>query len=172
MQASRQMLIKVNFPREALVISAIQMSFINLVIRLVVLLPVLLYYQFPFSASVLLFPLGLLCLVLLGTTIGLFLATIGMLYQDVGRGVLLVTNLWMFLTPVVFPGSREGIVGIIMKLNPVTHILATTRDWLTGMEAQYLPGFIIVNALTVIGMLIAWLLYRLFLPRVIERLGM
>lgn len=172
MQASRQMLTKINFPREALVLSAIQMSLINLLIRLLILVPALVWFRFPLHTSILLAPVGMLVLVLLGTTMGLFLATVGMLYQDIGKGVLLLTNLWMFLTPVVFSGVRSGAMGLIMRLNPVTHILTTTRDWLTDTPPAFLPGFFVVTVLTFIGLVLAWLMYRLFLPRVIERLGM
>jgi len=172
MQGSMQMLIKINFPREALILSAVQMSLIGLGIRLVVLLPVLLWYRFPLESSILLFPVGAIGLVLLGTMIGLFLGTIGMLYQDVQRGMALVTTFWMFLTPVVFPGVRDGAVGMIMQINPVTYVLATSRDWLTGQPPEFLVGFMVVMLLNVAGLAAGWLMYRLFLPRVIERLGM
>ena len=78
----------------------------------------------------------------------------------------------MFITPVVFPGVRDGFTGLIMQLNPVTHVLATTRDWLTGVEPTFLGGFLVVTALALVGLGLAWLMYRIFLPRVIERLGM
>ena len=172
MQGSVDMLVKVNFPREALVLSAVEMSVIGLAMRLVILFPILLWYRFPLTPTMLLFPLGALSLVLLGTVIGLFLGTIGMLYQDVQRAIAIVTTFWMFVTPVIAPGVRHGAVGLIMRINPVTPLLATTRDWLTGQPTQFLGGFFIVMALTLVGLLGALVVYRLFLPRIVERLGM
>ncbi|THD77692.1 MAG: ABC transporter permease [Phenylobacterium sp.] len=172
MQTSMDMLVKVNFPREALVLSAVEMSLIGLAMRLVILVPVLAWYRFPLNASMALFPVGALGLVLLGTVMGLFLGTIGMLYQDVQRAIGIITTFWMFLTPVIAPGVRHGAIGVIMRLNPVTPILATTRDWLTGQPPEFLGGFFIVMGLTVVGLVAALMMYRLFLPRIVERLGM
>ncbi len=172
MQSSKPMLTKINFPREALILSALQMSLINFAIRLVILIPIALWFRFPIGGGTLLFPVGILALILLGTTIGLFLATIGMLYQDVARGLMLVTNLWMFLTPVVFPVTGNGLAGRLMQINPVTPLLETSRDWFTGKQPDMLGQFLLITALTLVGLAIAWIVYRIFLPRVIERLGM
>ena len=172
MQTSAQMMTKINFPREALIISSIQTSFINLLVRLLILVPILFWFQFKWNVTLLLFPFGALSLILLGTTIGLFFGTIGMLYNDIQRGIQAVTNLWMFLTPVVFPSVREGVIGKIMMLNPVTPVLVTTRDWLTGSQPIFLQGYFIVMILTLVGLLFSWVIFRIFLPQVIERLGM
>lgn len=172
MSTSKQMLIKINFPREALILSAFQMAMINLGIRLLILIPFLIYFQLGLSLSILLAPLGLLMLVLLGLCFGTFLAPLGGLYQDVQKGITMCLTFWMFLTPVVFPTVRAGLLGRVMTLNPVTPLLATTRDWMTAQPPQFLTGFWIVSALTLIGLAVAWLVYRVVLARVIERMGM
>lgn len=172
MQGSIDMLLKVNFPREALVISAFQMSLIGLALRLAILAPILVWYRFPLGPSILLFPIGALSLVLLGTVIGVFLGTLGLLYQDVQRGLAIVTTFWMFLTPVITPTISEGLIGVIMQLNPVTPVLAITRDWLTGQPTAFLGGYLSVMGCAFVGGFAALLMYRLFLPRIVERLGM
>jgi len=173
MSTSRQMLIKINFPREALILAPIQFSLINLGIRLCILVPVMFYFQFPLSTSLLLAPIGLLSLVLLGNAIGVLLAPIGALFQDVARGLLLITNFWMFLTPVVFPKVREGFMGTLMQINPVTHVLGTTRDWLTGtVDSVFLPGYFVVMACVAVALFVGAIMFRVLLGRVVERLGM
>lgn len=52
--------------------------------------------------------LGILWLVLVGTAIGLLLTSIGLLYTDIGRGLPLVMQFLMHITPVVFPMPKEG----------------------------------------------------------------
>jgi lipopolysaccharide transport system permease protein len=173
MQSCRQMLIKVNFPREALIISPIQSSFITLGIRLFILIPAMLWFRFPLSFTLLLVPVGLLFLVLLGNCIGLLLAPIGALYKDIQQGLVMITTFWMFLTPVVFPNMREGLAGTLMRLNPVTYILGATRDWMTGVsDSTYTVGFIVVAVCTLCLLAIGAILFRVFLGRVIERMGM
>lgn len=171
--SSKSMLIKINFPREALIISPIQMSFISLGIRLCILIPVLIFFQFPLNTSILLAPIGLISLVLLGNAIGVLLAPVAALFKDVGRGLGLISNFWMFLTPVVFPKVREGFLGTLMQINPVTHVLGTTRDWLTGtVNSAFLPGYFIVMGCVAVALFVGAVLFRVLLGRVVERLGM
>lgn len=171
-QGSRSMLVKINFPRDALMFSAIQMSLINLGIRLLILIPVLAYYQLKISPLTLLAPLGCIALITLGSALGLFFATASLLYQDFQRGLQVITTLWMFLTPVVYPQNREGIAGKIININPVTPIITTTRDWLTGVPASNSTLFFLVFAIAFIILALASFTNRLILPRIIERLGM
>ncbi|MDP0498739.1 MAG: ABC transporter permease [Verrucomicrobiota bacterium JB022] len=170
--ASKDMMIKVNFPRAALILSAIYTALIGLAIRMAVLLPVLLYFRIPPSWEVLFFPLGLAAIVLLGSAIGLLVATASLLYTDFGRGLQMITNIWMFLTPVFFAAERGGILGKVMTINPVTHVLLPTRDWLTGVPVHDLTGFFIVTTGSILFLLLGWLVFHLTLPRLIERMGM
>ena len=173
MQSCKQMLIKINFPREALILSPIQMSLISLGIRLVILIPVMIVFRFPLTWSLALVPFGLLFLVLLGTCFGLLLAPISALYKDIQQGIMMIATFWMFLTPVVFPGVRDGLLGTLMRLNPVTYVLGTTRDWLTGtIDSVFLDGFYIIGASVILVLFAGAVLFRIFLGRVIERLGM
>lgn len=175
MASSRPMLMKVNFPREAILLGAIQFSLINVGIRLVVLSVVLLYFQIPPGLEIIYgAPVGIVLLVLLGVSIGVFLAPLSCLYKDIQQGLTVVMTFWMLFTPVVFVGARSGLGGLIMQVNPVTHILAPTRNFLTGQSVSTLEvqamGVVAVGTLLVLT--VGWLSYRVVLPRIIERLGM
>ena len=67
---NRSMLIRVHFPREALILSGIYQSLFNFAVRLVLLLPVMFYFKVALTPSVALFPLGVLALMMLGTALG------------------------------------------------------------------------------------------------------
>jgi lipopolysaccharide transport system permease protein len=173
MTSCRSMLTKINFPYEALILSPVQMSLINLAIRLLILVPCMIWFQFPIGWSLLLVPVGLIMLVLLGACFGLLLAPLSGLYKDVQMGLAMITTFWMFLTPVVFPNIREGLLGTFMKINPVTYVLGATRDWLTGVaNTPYLTGFYIVTLCVIITLIASVILFRILLGRVIERMGM
>ena len=68
----------------------------------------------------LLIPVGLLSLVLTGTAVGLLLTPLGVLYGDIGRGIPLITQFLMYLSPVVFPLASTGWTAQLMRLNPLT----------------------------------------------------
>jgi lipopolysaccharide transport system permease protein len=77
----------------------------------------------------------------------------------------------MFITPIVFPMPESGLFAKIVYWNPVTPVLVTTRDWMTGAEASLLPQFLLVAVSASIVCIFSWVLFRLTMPYVIERLG-
>ena len=116
-------------------------------------------------------PVALIHLILLGTVIGVFLAPMSGLYQDFSKGITLATSFWLFLTPVVYPVPTDGVFGSIVKLNPVTPLLVTTRELATTGVISNPEGFWIASLVAIFGTLVAWVVYRLSLPYVVERMS-
>lgn len=164
--AGRQLVTRSRVPLEALVLAGVLEALLNCGARLLVLAVVIFAYDVPIGWSVLLAPFGIAALVLLGLSFGVFLAPLGLLYEDVGRAVLMVTGLWFFLTPVIYRAPATG----ILRLNPVTPLLETTRAWLTS-STPVADGFIIVTIAAAALLIVAWALLRLARPHVVERLG-
>jgi len=169
--AAKSMLAKLNFPREALILSGIYQTLFNAGIKIALLLAALLWLGVYPDASLLLFPLGVLSLILVGTAIGLLLTPVGLLYTDIGRGLPLVMQFLMYVTPVVFPMPKEGWAATLFSLNPLTPVIVTTRDWLTAQPADLIGGFLLVNAVTLMLLLVVWVVYRLAMPILIERMS-
>ena len=140
--AARQMLAKINFPREALIVSGIYQTLFNGAIKIVLLLSALMLFGIYPGWTLILFPIGILSLILAGTALGLLLTPIGVLYTDIGKSMPLLMQFLMYLTPVVFPMPNSGWAAIVFKLNPVTPLILTTRDWLTGFSSQLFRLFL------------------------------
>lgn len=169
--AARGMLAKLNFPREALIVSGIYQTLFNSAIKIVLLLGALFVIGINPSWNLLLFPLGILSLVLVGTTLGLLITPIGMLYTDIGRALPLLLQFLMFVTPVVFPMPKAGWAATLFKLNPLTPLILTSRDWLTGLTPDFITPFLLVNLAATVLLLIVWGVYRLAMPILIERMS-
>ncbi|MFC1881328.1 ABC transporter permease [Thermodesulfobacteriota bacterium] len=169
--AAKQMLAKINFPREALVVSGIYQTLFNGAIKIVLLLVTLVCLGIYPSWTLIWFPLGILSLILAGTALGLLLTPVGMLYTDIGKSLPLIMQFLMYLTPVVFPMPSSGWAAIIFKVNPMTPLVLTTRDWLTGLSPDYLGYFLIVNALIIGLLIVVWVVYRIAMPILIERMS-
>jgi lipopolysaccharide transport system permease protein len=169
--ASKSMLAKINFPREALLVSGIYQTLVNALIKVALLILALLALGIYPDWNVLLFPMGLLSLILVGTVIGLALTPIGLLYTDVGKAIPLLMQFMMFLTPVVFAMPKSGISATLFQLNPLTPIILTARDWLTGFTPEYLGYFVVVNGAAIALLLVFWVVFRLAMPILIERMG-
>jgi len=170
-QASKQMLTKIHFPHEAIMLAAIGQVLVNFGIRLVLLVAVFLWYGIPLNASLLLAPLGVVALIGFGTMIGLLLTPISLLYGDVQKMLVMGLSIWFFVTPVIYPTPTGGWAALMTKINPVTPLLVTTRQWLTGAELTQFGPFVVVAVATLILSLCGWIVYRLAMPHLIERIG-
>lgn len=169
--AARPMLAKIKFPREALIVSGIYQTLFNAGIKIVLLLAALVLFGIYPGWSLLLFPLAILSLVFTGTAVGLLLTPVGLLYTDVAKSLPLLVQFVMYLTPVVFPMPESGWAAAIFKLNPVTPLILTARDWLTGFPAAWLTEFLWVNAAVILLLALVWIVYRLAMPILIERMS-
>lgn len=169
--ASKSMLARINFPREALVVAGIYQTIVNALIKVTLLLIALVAMGIHPDWGLLLFPIGMLSLILVGTVIGLALTPVGLLYADVGRAVPLLMQFLMYLTPVIFAMPKEGLPATLFHLNPLTPLILTSRDWLTGLTPVYLGYFVVVNVIALVLLFIFWIVYRLSMPILIERMG-
>ncbi|MGA7978721.1 MAG: ABC transporter permease [Chromatiaceae bacterium] len=158
-------------PRESLIVSGIYQTLFNASIKVALLLALLAFMGVDLGWSLLLFPLSLLSLILVGTAIGLLFTPVGVLYTDIGKGLPLLMQFLMYLTPVVFPMPKEGIAATIYALNPLSPIILTARDWLTGYAPEHLVSFVAVNVCTGLLLVGVWIVFRLAMPILIERMS-
>lgn len=168
---SKSFLAKINFPREALILAGIGEVLFNFAIRLILLFIVFFWYKIPVPMTVFWAPMGILAMMALGLMFGVLLAPLGVLYQDIEKGLPLIIGMWMFLTPVVYPPPTSWPASLISSLNPVSPLLITTREMITTGHFTHLTGFIVILGLTHALLFIGWILYRLALPHLIERIG-
>ncbi len=168
---ARAMLTKINFPREALVLGGVADVLFNFLVRAILLVPIFLYYRLEIGASLLWVPLAILTLVLLGLSLGMLLVPLGLLYTDVGRGVSLIASFWMLLTPVVYPPPQSGVGAFLAKWNPVSPLILTARQWLVGQPTTALPAFLVVTGASVVVLWFGWVMFRIALPHIIDRIG-
>jgi len=169
--AAKPMLAKINFPREALVLSGVYQTLFNAAIKLAVLLLALLLMGVTPGAGFIFFPFVLFSLVLAGTALGLLITPVGLLYTDIGKGLPLLMQFLMYLTPVVFPMPSEGLAKVLFELNPLTPLVLTARDLLTDFSPQYLDAFSMVTASLAVLMALVWVAYRAAMPILIERMS-
>ena len=167
---SKNMLSKINFHREALILSAFEQTLFSLCIKLLILIAVFIFFQIPVTWSTLLCLPAILILVLLGLTFGLLLTPLGILYTDITQGLTIITGLWFFITPVVYPPLTSFPFSLLTILNPVGPILTGARDIACKGVLNDPTQFFIITFLIFIFFIIAWIIYKLTLPILIERM--
>jgi lipopolysaccharide transport system permease protein len=168
---SKHLITKFKIPHEALVIAGLGSIIFNLLARLLILFLCILHFQIGFSLNLLLAPIGLAALILAGMAIGLLLTPLGMLYQDILNGIGIVLNVLFFLTPIIYPLPKLGFVANIVSLNPLTAVINTNRNWLTGGNLMPEFSFYVVVSVSIFVFFGSWLFYRLAKPYIIERIS-
>jgi lipopolysaccharide transport system permease protein len=169
--AAKPMLAKINFPREAILMGGLYMVVFNFLVRLFLVVAVMLYWGVMPSWSILLFPVAIFSLLCFGFAIGLALSPIAGFYGDVSRAIPMVAGFWMLLTPVVYPARTEGLAGIFSTWNPVSPLIVTARESLTGLDPSLLTPFLIVTACSLLATFVGLVGFRLAMPHLIARMG-
>ncbi|NGX84153.1 ABC transporter permease [Aequorivita sp. KMM 9714] len=169
--SAKGILSKINFPKEALVMSGILKLLFNSSVKVILLLLFIFFYGVGFNWSLLLFPFVLFAGIFFGTTLGLFITPLGMLYKDIGRMITFGLQFLMYVTPVVYAIPKSGIMKTVMEWNPFTPIILTARDFAVGMPPAYLTYFFIVIACCIPLFFIALIFYRISIPILVERMS-
>lgn len=169
--AARGILTKINFPKEALILSGIYKLLFNSSIKVVLLILFVFIYGVGFNWSLLLFPLTILGAILFGTTIGLFITPIGLLYSDISKLISFGMQFLMYITPVVYSIPKTGLMRTVMKWNPISSIILTARDLSVGFEPTFLTYFLVVLGVCIPFLLIGLVIYRISIPIIVERLS-
>jgi len=169
--AAKPMLAKINFPKEALVLSGLGQTLFGLSIKLLIMIGVFVIFKIPLTWGGPLSLLAILALVLLGTMFGLLITPIGVLYTDIAKGFTVVRGRWFFVTPVVYPPPTSFPFSLLATLNPVSPILVGARDLATqGVLTNPLP-FFVVTSIMLLVLVVTWVVYRLAIPILVERMS-
>lgn len=99
------LLSKIYFPRLMLPLGTILGSFVDFVISLVVLIPLLIWYRITPPATVIFAPLFVLLAAVAALAFGLWLAPLNARYRDVGHALPFLIQIGMLASPVAYSSS-------------------------------------------------------------------
>lgn len=168
---AKVMLVRINLPREAILLSALAQVVLSFVVRLVLLIGVFVWFRIVPPPTAVLFPLGILSLILTGFVIGVLITPLGILYSDVQQTLPILTTFLMLLTPVLYPVPQSGMAANIAGFNPLTPLVMATRDWLTTGATVHAGAFIVVTLIALVILIFGWAIFRIAMPHLIARIG-
>ncbi|MCL5999493.1 MAG: ABC transporter permease [Chloroflexi bacterium] len=119
---------KIYFPREILPMSAVGASMVDFLIACGVFAIMLVLYDIPFRVTLVLAPVLLLIQVFFTLGIVLFSSALNVFYRDIRFVVPLLVQLWMYVSPVIYPVTTvpESLRGLYM-LNPMAGLIEAYR---------------------------------------------
>lgn len=151
---------KIYFPRLIIPLSSCLTGLVDFFISSLILVGLMFYYGYmPHTNSIFLFPFLMLITFLSSVGLGSFLAAINVKYRDVRYIVPFFIQLFMFLTPVIYPMSIVGNkVKWILALNPMSGIIESTRRILFGISGIDW-NILCISAITGIALFILGITY-------------
>lgn len=171
-QANRSILVKINFPRESLIVNAFYEILFNAIISLIIISVCIVIFKVHLSFNILLFFPALLVLMILGMSLGLLLLPFSFLYRDIQFILPSMLQFAMYLTPVVYSQPIYKGAAKLLALNPVSPLLTSARAWLLGIDCTVPLWHIgLVAGIAVFLMLIGVFLQRITMQILIERMG-
>lgn len=168
---NRNMISKLNFPREALLLVGIGEVLFDLMIRMLLLVPAFLIFQVPLHATIVLAPFAVIGLILFGTSLGLLIMPFGSLYQDVGRFTAMALPFWMILTPIIYVPYTTFPASLLNWVNPASPLLILARDWILLGGTEHLAFGLIFGACAIPIVLLGLTVFRISIPVLVERMA-
>lgn len=130
------LLTKVYFPRILVPAAAVAAGLADILIAFVVMVGLMFYYGVLPSWNLLALPLPLALTTVLASGVGIGLAALNVKYRDIRFAVPFLIQLWMFLSPVIYPTSFVPQKWRwLLALNPLTGIIDSFRTSLFGHRA-------------------------------------
>lgn len=168
-KSAKGLLSKINFPKEALIVSGVYKLLFNSSVKILLLLVFVFLFGVGFHASLLLLPIGILGALLFGLTIGLFITPISLLYNDIAKVITMGLSLVMYMTPVVYAIPETGVMRTIMEVNPITPMILITRNMITGSHPEFLGYYLAILGLCLPLFFLGLIFYRISIPIIVER---
>ena len=158
---------KVYFPRLTIPISNMISSVIQFFVQMLLVIAILVYYVIrgqvaPHWELWITIPLLLLHLGVLGLGVGIIISSLTTKYRDLAILVTFGVQLWMYVTPIVYPMSEigSGLMKTVLLFNPVTAPTELFRYVILGQGAV-MPGYMLLSVIeTVAVMMIGVMIFN------------
>lgn len=152
---------KVYFPRLTIPLSNMLSSVIQFGIQMLLVIVLLVYYVItgavhPNWIAWFSIPFALLHLGLLGLGCGIVISSLTTKYRDLSILVTFGVQLWMYITPIVYPMSQldGGFIAKILMINPVTAPVELLRYAILG-QGTLMPFYLFLSIFITIAILLS-----------------
>ncbi len=162
---------KVYFPRLTIPISNVISSIIQFFVQMILVLVFLVFYLIrgevsPNWSAWLLIPVMLVHLGVLGLGVGIIISSLTTKYRDLAILVGFGVQLWMYITPIVYPMSQlgDGFLKTVLLINPVTAPTEMLRYAILG-QGTVMPGYLALSA----GVTVAVMIFGIMIFNKVEK---
>ncbi|HCJ65797.1 MAG TPA: phosphate ABC transporter permease [Elusimicrobia bacterium] len=161
-----QLITKVYFPRVIIPISSVVTSFIDFLISFVILILLMVYYQFAPNWNILFLPVFLLIAFLNAVGIGLYITALNVKYRDFRYVIPFLVQFGLYISPVGFTSKIiPEKYRLLYSINPMVGVIDGFRWAILGKETTiYLSSFLMS-----IGVMLFFLIFGIRKFRKMEK---
>jgi lipopolysaccharide transport system permease protein len=131
---------KVYFPRLIVPLSAVAAGLVDLGITFVLLVGIVIYYGLMPGLAIVMLPVFVLVATVTALAVSLWLSALNVQYRDVRYTVPFLVQVWMFVSPVIYPSSLvPERWHLLYGLNPMAGVVEGFRWSLLGQDNPSVP---------------------------------
>lgn len=163
--SSAHLISKVYFPRLVIPISGVLSGLVDFFVAFLILVVLMAFFRVVPTSAVIYLPVFLLMAIATSLGFGLWLSALNVRYRDVGYLTPFLVQIWMYLTPVIYPVTIiPQRFQWILAVNPMSGVVGGFRWALLGSYVQNTdtPGgpFFVSVAITCIVLVGGLLFFR------------
>jgi lipopolysaccharide transport system permease protein len=153
---------KIYFPKEILPISTVLASLVDFLVAATIYVVMMILYRIPVGPSLVLLPVLLVIQMLLTVGVVLLASALNVFYRDFRFVVPLATQLWMYLTPIIYPVSQvpERFRTLYMVVNPMAGLIDAYRHIVLAADWPQYPYLLSSAAISLTLFLVAYWYFK------------
>lgn len=158
--SNRSLVTKAYFPRVLMPAAAVFGGAVDFAVTFVILLVMMLWFGFFPNWQIVLTPVLLLLTLLTSLGVALWLSALNVLYRDVQFVLPFLAQIWLFLTPVLYPASViPERWRVLYAMNPMVTVTESFRWAVLGGATAPEPLMLVVSTVTVFAVLLSGVAY-------------
>ena len=165
------MVVKINFPKVALVLAASGQGLVELVIRFILIAVVFIYFGVvPNWTGMFIGLISLLPLYLITIGIGFVMSLVAGVVRDVINVLNVALMGFMLLTPILYPISGTSLLARINVWNPFNYLVNVPRDFILEGHSKFIDEFLLITVFSIAICYLGWKLFYLAQTKIAERI--
>ncbi|RWE04182.1 ABC transporter permease [Mesorhizobium sp.] len=160
---------KIAFPRLCLPIIVGGTALINHLLLLVAIFVIFIFLGHMPGRALILLPIGIVLIAAIGFGLGVILGVVNVFVRDVAQVMLIVLQLWYWLTPIVYPANvLPEQYAFLLNLNPLAPLTALYQDALLFDRWPSAESLAMPAAVGLVSMAFAIVFFRRASPELID----
>lgn len=168
---SGSIIVKINFPKVALILAATGQSLIDFALSLILIGLSFIYFDVNLNWMGL--SVGLVCILplyLLMTGIGFVLSLAAGVLRDMSNILNISLMTVMLLTPIAYPIKGDSALNSFNKWNPLNYLINVPRDLIVTGDTKFVNEFVFSSIFSVVVFYAGWKLFYIAQPKIAERI--